>query len=143
MNIVDKLHNSAIELAKAYKKTENDLLTVLMEMDEKRVFLSLGFTGIFNYCFQALKLSEAQSSYFASVARKSKEVPQLKEAIDRGKLSLSQARRITSVITQATQEEWIAKSLDAFPKAARAGSGAHQSRGRQGAHPDRRRSPRS
>ena len=33
MNIVDKLHKSAIELAKTYKKTENDLLTVLMEMD--------------------------------------------------------------------------------------------------------------
>jgi hypothetical protein len=46
------------------------------------------------------------------VTRKSYEVPQLKEAINEGILSVSQASRIASVITPDTSSVWIQKAKD-------------------------------
>lgn len=65
------------------------------------------YTGIYDYCFRRLKLSEAQSEYFKRVALKSIEVPALKAAIDEGKLTLSQARRIVPVVSSANSQQWI------------------------------------
>jgi polyhydroxyalkanoate synthesis regulator phasin len=44
------------------------------------------------------------------VARKALEVPKLKEAIASGEINVSRAKRIVSVISEATQEEWISKA---------------------------------
>jgi 5-methylcytosine-specific restriction endonuclease McrA len=104
------LHTQAVSYAKDYLRTEKALLTVLMEMDKKKVFYLFQCTGIFNYCMKFLGFSESQASYFASVARKSKEVPELKAAIDNGLLTISKARRITKVIDKTNQEEWITKA---------------------------------
>jgi len=104
------LHEKAVALSKTYLTSEVDLLTVLMEIDDKKGYIPLGYTGIFNYCLHALKFSESQASYFSSVARKSREVPQLKQAIDSGVLTISKARRIVKVITPQTQALWINKA---------------------------------
>lgn len=104
------LDDKARTLAKQYKKCEADLLEVLMQMEVEGAFLPLGFSGIFDYCHRALKLGEAQSYYFQRVARKSREVPALKDAIHEGRITLSKARRIESVITAEDSGEWIRKA---------------------------------
>src|ERR1043165_7949080 len=87
-------------LAKQWLRTEAEILSTLMEMSRERVFAELNYSGIYDYCLRALKFSEAQSYYFQRVAEKSKEVPELKEAIDQGELSVSGARRILPVLTK-------------------------------------------
>src|SRR4051794_29571857 len=94
------LHEKAQQLAITYKKSESELLEVLMQMQEQRLFAALHCTGIFEYGTKVLKLGEAQASYFSRVAAKAKEVPALKDAITRGDISLSQGRRIIPVITR-------------------------------------------
>ena len=101
------LHEKAVHLAQTYKTSESALLEVLMQMSAAQLFLSLGYKGIFDYCVRALALGEAQASYFNRVAEKSKTVPQLKEAIVSGHVSLSQGRRIVSVITPQNAEDWL------------------------------------
>jgi len=100
----------AKELAADYLRTEGQLLSVLMEMRRLRVFAELNYTGIFDYCERALKLSRAQAYYFKSVAEKSEEVPEIREAVVEGALTLSQARRIVSVVTPDNHQEWIEKA---------------------------------
>ncbi len=97
-------------LAKTYLHTEAELLTVLMEMKRRRVFAELNYSGIFDYCERALRLSRAQAYYFKTVADKSEVVPELKEAIDQGELTLSEARRIAPVVTAQNQRHWIDKA---------------------------------
>ena len=50
-----ELHAEALGLAKVYRETDAKLLAVLSEMQEKRSFYELGYTGIWEYCFTALK----------------------------------------------------------------------------------------
>ena len=90
----EKLDTKARTLAVEYQRTEAVLLSVLMEMKQKKVFPELNCSGIFEYCERVLKLSKAQSYYFKTVAD----------------ISLSQARRIAPVVTAENQSHWIAQA---------------------------------
>ena len=110
MTIATSLDEKAKALAVDFLRTEGELLSVLMEMRSNRVFVELNYTGIFDYCERALRLSPSQSYYFKSVAEKAEEVPSLKTAVTNGSISLSQARRIVPVVTRENQMEWLEKA---------------------------------
>lgn len=114
MNLeIQTLHNTALTIAGQYRSAEAALIDILQLIDEKKMFLSLGYTSLFDYSVKALKLSESNASNFITVARKSKSVPELKMAISAGDLTVSKARKITPVLTPANQAYWIelAKTL--------------------------------
>jgi len=100
----------AVALAKEYLSKEAEILSVLMEMRRQRVFIDLGYTGTYDYCVRRLNLSASQSFYFKSVAEKSEEVPELKQAVISGELTLSQARRIVPAVSKTNCQDWINKA---------------------------------
>ena len=57
-----------------------------------------------------LGLSEDVAANFVRVARKSRTVPELKEAIDEGRISVTKAKTIASVITSENHLDWIDKA---------------------------------
>ena len=57
-----------------------------------------------------MNFSEQQAFYFKKVAEVSVKVPELKEAIIQGEITLSRARRIVPILTPQNQAEWIAKA---------------------------------
>src|SRR5260370_1278933 len=67
-------------------------------------------TSTFSYCVSVLKLSEERAYSLIRVARKAIEVPALKEAITEGKVTLSNAKKIASVIPPETQTQWLEKA---------------------------------
>lgn len=107
---MNPIHKKALEVATRFKQAEADLISVLQEVDHAKVFLMLGYTSLFNYCVQALGLSEGVAYNFVTVARKAREVPVLQSAIQNGSLSVSKARKIAPVLTLANQEEWVEKA---------------------------------
>jgi hypothetical protein len=70
----------------------------------------MGYPSLFVYAVSALKLSESLAYQFIGVARKSKEVPQLKAAVENGEITVSTARRVVSVINKTNQEDWLGKA---------------------------------
>jgi len=113
---IETLHQKAIEVAQKFHRAESELLDILQEIDEKKVFTHLGFNSLFDYAVKALKLSEANSSNFIAVARKSKTVPELKLAIQKGELTVSVARKLTPILTQSNSSQWI-ELAQSIPKA--------------------------
>jgi len=106
----EKLHEKAIECVKNFKWAESDLISILQEIDEKKVFRILGYSSLYQYTTVALKLAENEAYTLITVSRKSREIPELKEAISSGKINTSQARRITAVLTPQNKTEWIGKA---------------------------------
>jgi len=106
----NEIHHLALCRAKNFKTSETELLEVLQWVDEKRIWEKLGHTSLCQYALLELKLSEDQASNFSRVARKSKELPELKEAIWEGRLNISQARRIVTIINPENQKLWIEKA---------------------------------
>jgi 5-methylcytosine-specific restriction endonuclease McrA len=107
---IQVIHQQALDCAKNFKRAEGALLEIILKVDDRKVFRELGYPSLFAYVVGALKLTEAQAYQFIGVARKSREVPELKEAIHQGSLNVSTARRIVSVITPENQKSWIDKA---------------------------------
>jgi len=105
------LHLKALELSKNYRKLEAELLDILLRMEKTKAFKVLGYPSLFQYATQVLKLSEASSYNFITVARKSMQVPELKKQISSGNLSVSQARRVAPVLNKTNQSTWIKKAI--------------------------------
>ncbi len=104
------LHEKALLLAQDYRRVEVSLIEVLIQIQSGRVFEQLGYTSLYQYCVSALKLSEAQALALIAVARKSQEVPALKQKLEAGEIHLSNARRIVPLLTSANQDEWLQKA---------------------------------
>lgn len=112
MSCYQDIHRKALSYAKNFHIAQAKLLEVIQEIDRKKIFRKLGYSSTFDYCIRSLKLSESQTSAFISVARKSSEVPELKKAIDNGKINVSKAKRICSVIEKDNHEDWIEKAAN-------------------------------
>jgi predicted RNA-binding protein with PIN domain len=108
---IKELHQRALEISRKFKDAEAELLNILSEIDSCKAYLELGFSSLFQYSVQALGLSEAQAYAFMAVARKSREIPKLKQAIEARELSVSKAAKIVSVVKADTADAWIEKAV--------------------------------
>jgi hypothetical protein len=104
---LNQLRKLAREVADRYNKTEAELLNVIKEVHQSKAFFKWGFTSLFEYCVQELKLSEAVTANFTAVAKKANEVPALGLAVETGELSISKARKIVPVLTKENHDEWL------------------------------------
>ncbi len=104
------IHESALQATAGFKRSEAVLLEILIEADRERIFEHFGLTSTFAYCVNCLQLTEEQAYTFIRVARKSVEAPELKKAIHDGSLTVSKAKKIAAVVTQANQNEWVEKA---------------------------------
>jgi hypothetical protein len=106
----ERVHRRAVEISGRYLRAEAELIEVLQQVEEHRVFMKRGHSSLFNYVVQELGLSESVTFNLIAVARKSREVPELKVQIAQGAITLSNARKIAPVLTQANQGEWLTKA---------------------------------
>jgi len=104
------VHETAIRRAKTYLVAEAALLESIIEIDRERTFEKFGETHLTPYCVKYLGLTSDVAANFVRVARKSHRVPELKEAISQGDLTVPKAKTIASVITSENKESWIAKA---------------------------------
>jgi hypothetical protein len=107
--IKKEIHERALLISKEFKRCEGKLIRILQEVDESRLFLELSFTSLFQYAVKALELSEDVAYCFITVARKANQIPELRDAIDAGSISVSKAKKAVSVITPENQAEWLDK----------------------------------
>lgn len=107
-----QIHEKALAASAEFRRSESVLLEILIQADALKVFERFGLSSTFGYCVEVLKLSEDQAFAFIRVARKSKEVPQLRQAISEGVLTVSKAKKIASVLTPANQSAWIEKAIE-------------------------------
>jgi hypothetical protein len=106
-NFLNGLHERAVLAAKTYKRSEVELIEILEEVDKNRVYYHQGFNSLFKYATDALKLSEEVAYIYINVCRKTREVPALKEELKNGAITVSKAKKLTSVLTPQNQNYWL------------------------------------
>src|SRR5450432_289644 len=67
----------------------SDLLAHLAELEERRLYLDLGFTSLFAYCTEALGFCKSSAGRRIAVARVCKRYPEAFARVARGELQLS------------------------------------------------------
>ncbi len=110
-SVLDKnqleLHERAIGLSREFRRLEGELILILGEIDQLKFFKRLGYASLFAYAVGALGLSEANAYAFISVARKSREIQELKIAVIEQKITVAKASRIVAAITKENARDLV------------------------------------
>ena len=108
-----QIHAKALAVAGRYQSSVSEVIDVLQELDEGKTFRVYECSSLYSYAIQHLKLSEDTAVSYIAIARKSVEVPALKQQLKCGAISTSKARKIVSVLSVENQEDWLvlARSL--------------------------------
>ncbi|MAV90857.1 MAG: hypothetical protein CL676_05510 [Bdellovibrionaceae bacterium] len=83
------LHQQLIELRKKEKRITSEILNKLQQMEDMRAYLQMGHNSLFDYLVRGLGYSEATAYQRQACVRLAKEVPEIKQKIDQGSLTLS------------------------------------------------------
>jgi hypothetical protein len=106
----EALHRKSIKDAKIYKVAEATILQDVCDIDKTKLYEKFGLTSTYAYCLEVMELSEFIAKSCIAIARKSKNVPELKEAIEDGQLTVSKAIRIVPILKQENKAEWLNKA---------------------------------
>jgi hypothetical protein len=108
-------HLSDPQLIDALKRAARDergatalLVAHLAEMDARTLHLGLGFSSLFDYCCDELRLSESATCKRIDVARAARRFPVLLERLADGALSLTSARLLAPHLTGENHAELVA-----------------------------------
>ena len=112
VSLAERIHAQALEISTRYKRTEAELIDIFQQVEEHRVFIQRGHSSLFNYVVEELGLGENTAYSLITVARKAREVPKLKAQLQAGAMTISNARRVASVLTRANQDEWLKKASE-------------------------------
>ena len=108
-------HLSDTALIDALKRAAHDergatalLVAHLAEMDARTLHLGLGFSSLFEYCLEVLRLSESATCKRIDLARAARRFPVLLDRLAEGALSLTSARLLAPHLTSENHRELIA-----------------------------------
>lgn len=108
LNSVQRLADErALKVTDKYLTSEWDLIEALCEVNRTKAHRMLGFTSLFKYSVDRLGLAEGTAYALISVARKSKEIPALKNAVKSKALTAYKASRMVSALTKENASELI------------------------------------
>jgi len=83
------LLDATARVAGAERRTTVELLTLLAELDARRLYLGEGCSSLFTYCTQVLRLSEHAAYHRIEAARAARQVPVLLGLVADGALTLT------------------------------------------------------
>ena len=101
------IHESALRLSRRHRELESEIIVVLQLVEDSKLFAIFGKSSLFAYAFEVLGFSESVAYCFISVARKSRAVPELHQAIASGTLTASKASRMVPVLTKENSAQLI------------------------------------
>jgi hypothetical protein len=102
-----ELHAKGISISERYRAAQSDMIDILGELDDDKTFLLFETNSLFQYCVKFHQLSEDVICNLIAIVRKSKVIPELKEAIREGVLTVNKARKIAPVLTLENKAEWL------------------------------------
>jgi hypothetical protein len=82
-----------------------EVLRLLLEVERRELFARMGYSSLFNFCIDYLKYSEAAAQRRIVSMRALRDMPELEEKIETGKLSLSVLAMTESTLKQNAKLE--------------------------------------
>jgi len=104
------IHETNKKNAKDLIRCETALIEGIEEVERHRLYEDYKLTSSFNYCVKVLELSEDRAWTYTNIAKKAMEVPAIKTAIEDNKITITNARKLITVINETNQAEWLEKA---------------------------------
>jgi hypothetical protein len=93
-----KIYERGLKVSLIYHRAEVEAIEVLQRSDELKIFRKFDKSSLFQYAVEILGFSESVAYGLIAVARKSKQVPELHQAILDRTIAVGKATRIVSAV---------------------------------------------
>jgi 5-methylcytosine-specific restriction endonuclease McrA len=103
----DVLIAETARAAATERRATADLLMLLIEVERRRLHLSLGHSSMFVFCTRTLRLSEQAAYSRITAARTARRFPDILARLDDGTLSLSSVGLLAPHLTEETAEAML------------------------------------
>ncbi len=101
-----------IRLAQTDRQCQVEILRHMAEIDERKIVVELGFSGMWDFCRRGLKFSESTSTRRISVARAARAYPALLEMLGDGRLTLCTAADLVPLLSAENCETLLAAAAN-------------------------------
>src|SRR5712691_1668752 len=95
-------------LAGREREASAHLIAHLAELDARRLYLGAGFSSLFTYCREVLRLSEAEAYNRIEAARAARRFPVILDRLAEGSLNITTVRVLASCLTADNYQELLA-----------------------------------
>jgi hypothetical protein len=92
------MHSQLIKLVRLEKRITARILERLQLVSDQKLFLTYGYSSLFDYMVRGLGYSETTASFRLSCLRLIREIPEVAEKIEQGKLSYTAVARAHKVL---------------------------------------------
>lgn len=93
------------------RRSTAKLIALLMEIDTRRLYLQEGFSSLFVYCTDVLRLSEHAAYGRIEAARAARHYPVILELLERGEMTLTAVGLLRPHLTPENHRDVLAKAL--------------------------------
>ena len=105
-NSNNHLHDELIQLVKVERRITSKILDLLQQVEDRKSYLSWGYSNLFQYLVKGLNYSEALAYQRKAALRICQSLPEVKTKLDQGSLSLTTLARASKVLnTKSIQEK--------------------------------------
>ena len=112
-NVSDRdLIDATLRAATDERRAIVELLSLLGEVDARRLYLSEGYSSLFAYCTRELKFSEHEAYHRIEAARTARTNPVVLDHLRDGRLTLTSVTLLRPHLTPETADSLIASALD-------------------------------
>src|SRR5687767_4945371 len=102
----NKLHIELLKLIKLKRRLTSKILTLLQTVEDDRAYLAWGYSNLFEYLVRGLGYSEALAYHRMAAVKICRELPEVKDKLDQGSLSMTTLARANRILnTRSLQEK--------------------------------------
>ncbi len=99
------IHQRLLKLRQQEKQITSEILEVLQLMEDKRGYLKVGYSSLYDYLVRGLGYSESTAYQRQSCLRLCRDIPEIKQKIDDGVLSFSAITMVYKTAKNKSLEE--------------------------------------
>ncbi len=105
--VIQDWHEEGLNLSAQYKRSEARMVELLALIAQHKGYYRYQCDSLREYALYMWELPENAAANIVTVANKAIEIPELIEALKRGKTTVSKLRKVCPVITQKDANAWI------------------------------------
>jgi len=94
------LIQKVIHLASQERKIGVEILELLYEIEKRKAYADLGYDGLYSFCIHELRYSDSQAYRRITAMRAMHELPELKEKIKKGELTVTTVSQVQTHLRQ-------------------------------------------
>ena len=101
------VHTALTHALDELRRSERNAVLLFAEVMQRGLYRKLGYASIHAYAQEALDFSESKTAQFIQLAERLDELPQLRDAVERGEVTWISARNVAGVATPESESAWV------------------------------------